>query len=44
MNGGKIKSNQNVQIITESIKNIEKHDVLIIPGGKGTRILVVEGL
>jgi putative intracellular protease/amidase len=30
----------NVQIITENINQIKKYDVLIIPGGKGTRILV----
>ena len=40
MEGGKITSNQNVQIFTESIKNIAKNDVLMIPGGKGTRALV----
>ena len=40
MNGGIIKSKQNTQIITETVKNIEKNDVLLIPGGKGTRNLV----
>ncbi|MDR3198502.1 MAG: DJ-1/PfpI family protein [Planctomycetaceae bacterium] len=40
MNGGKIINNDNVQIITENINRIEKDEVLIIPGGKGTRILV----
>jgi putative intracellular protease/amidase len=40
MDGGKIISSQGVQIITETIENIEKHDVLIVPGGKGTRKLV----
>jgi putative intracellular protease/amidase len=38
--GGKIINKDNVQIITENINQIEKYDVLIIPGGKGTRILV----
>ncbi|MDR3354112.1 MAG: DJ-1/PfpI family protein [Synergistaceae bacterium] len=36
----KIQNKDNVQIITRDINEIEKHDVLIIPGGKGTRILV----
>jgi putative intracellular protease/amidase len=36
----KILNKDNVQIATRNINKIEKHDVLIIPGGKGTRILV----
>jgi putative intracellular protease/amidase len=40
LHGGKIVNQDNVQIITENINRIEKYDVLIIPGGKGTRILV----
>jgi putative intracellular protease/amidase len=40
INGGKIINKDNVQIITESIGKIEKDDVLLIPGGIGTRILV----
>jgi putative intracellular protease/amidase len=38
--GGKVMNKDNVQIITENINQIEKYDVLIIPGGQGTRILV----
>jgi putative intracellular protease/amidase len=40
LHGGKITNKDNIQIITENINRIEKYDVLIIPGGKGTRILV----
>ena len=40
MAGGIIISNQNTQIITEDINKIENYDVLVIPGGKGTRELV----
>jgi putative intracellular protease/amidase len=40
LHGGKIINNDNIQIITENINQIKKYDVLIIPGGKGTRILV----
>jgi len=38
--GGNIFNKDNVQIITENINEIEKYDVLLIPGGMGTRILV----
>jgi putative intracellular protease/amidase len=38
--GGKIINKDNIQIITENINKIEKYDVLILPGGQGTRILV----
>jgi putative intracellular protease/amidase len=40
INGGHIINKDNVQIITENINKIEKYDVLLIPGGMGTRILV----
>lgn len=40
INGGKIINKDNVQIMTENINRIEKYEVLFIPGGKGTRILV----
>ena len=40
MDGKIIKSYQNVQIVTETVKNIEKNDVLLLPGGLGTRNLV----
>ncbi|MDR1219358.1 MAG: DJ-1/PfpI family protein [Treponema sp.] len=40
LHGGKIKNKDNVQIITEKINQIKKYDILIIPGGKGARILV----
>jgi putative intracellular protease/amidase len=40
MHGGKITNKDNVQIITENLNQIDKYDVLIIPGGKGIRMLV----
>jgi len=40
INGGTITNYDNVQIITESIEKIENYDVLLIPGGMGTRVLV----
>ena len=40
INGGIIINKDNVQIITENINEIEKYDVLFIPGGLGSRILV----
>jgi putative intracellular protease/amidase len=40
IHGGKIINKDNIQIITENVNQIEKYDVLIIPGGKGTRNLV----
>jgi putative intracellular protease/amidase len=40
IHGGNIINKDNVQIITESINKIEKYDVLLIPGGIGTRVLV----
>ncbi|MDR0713923.1 MAG: DJ-1/PfpI family protein, partial [Bacteroidales bacterium] len=36
----KILNKDNIQIVTKNINNIKKYDVLVIPGGKGTRILV----
>ena len=38
--GGIISNQDNVQIVTENIDKIEKYDVLLVPGGMGTRILV----
>ena len=38
--GGNIKNNDNVQIITEKIDKIENYDILLLPGGIGTRTLV----
>jgi putative intracellular protease/amidase len=40
MDGGTIVNKDNIQIITENINKIERHDVFLIPGGRGTRILV----
>ena len=40
INGGNIINKDSVQIITENIDKIEKHDVLLVPGGMGTRMLV----
>jgi putative intracellular protease/amidase len=40
MNGGEIRNRDNVRILTDSIEKIEKYDVLLIPGGQGTRALV----
>jgi len=40
INGGIIINKDNVQIITEDINKIEKYDILLIPGGIGTRVLV----
>jgi putative intracellular protease/amidase len=39
INGGKIISSQNAQIITESIAEMDIHGILLIPGGIGTRKL-----
>ncbi|MDR1829961.1 MAG: DJ-1/PfpI family protein, partial [Candidatus Fibromonas sp.] len=38
--GGNIINKDNVQIVTENIDKIEKYDVLLVPGGMGTRMLV----
>jgi putative intracellular protease/amidase len=40
LNGGEIKNRDNVRILSKNIDIIEKYDVLLIPGGRGTRILV----
>jgi transcriptional regulator GlxA family with amidase domain len=40
INGGNIFNKDNVQIVTENINKIEKYDVLLIPGGMGTRAIV----
>jgi putative intracellular protease/amidase len=40
MEGGEIKNYDNIKILTENIDKIEKYDVLLIPGGMGTRELV----
>ncbi len=40
ISGGEIINADNIRIITEDIDKIEKHDVLLIPGGRGTRDLV----
>jgi len=40
MNGGEIINKDNIKIITDNINKIDKYDVLIIPGGIGTRNLV----
>jgi len=38
--GGNVKNNDNVQIITENIDTIGNLDILLIPGGLGTRTFV----
>jgi putative intracellular protease/amidase len=38
--GGKIKTKPELGIETKTFKEIESHDVLLIPGGAGTRNLV----
>jgi len=40
INGGIIKNNDNIQIYTENMENIINYDVLIIPGGMGTRKII----
>jgi len=40
LNGGIIKNNDNIQIYTENMENIINYDVLIIPGGMGTRKII----
>jgi putative intracellular protease/amidase len=40
MSGGVISNKDNVEIITQNIDKITKYDVLLIPGGQGTRALV----
>lgn len=38
--GGVIVSAQSTSIITEKVESVSKEGILVIPGGKGTRILV----
>ncbi len=40
LNGGVIVSAQGTSIITEKVESVSKEGILVIPGGKGTRILV----
>jgi transcriptional regulator GlxA family with amidase domain len=40
LQGGKITNTDKVQIITDAVNKIENHDVLVLPGGRGTRALV----
>ena len=40
INSRNIINKDNVQIVTENIDKIEKYDVLLVPGGIGTRMLV----
>jgi putative intracellular protease/amidase len=40
MTGGAISNRDTVRILTEPVVAIENHDVLLIPGGGGTRTLV----
>jgi putative intracellular protease/amidase len=40
IDGGNVINKDNIQIITENINKIEKYDVLLLPGGMGTRTLV----
>lgn len=44
LNGGIVVSAQGTSIITEKIENGSKGDILVIPGGKGTRTLVNDTL
>jgi putative intracellular protease/amidase len=40
LKGGFIVSSQGTSIITEKVESVSKKGILVIPGGKGTRILV----
>lgn len=40
LNGGIIRSSQGVPIITEKLEDIEHSEILLVPGGQGTRELV----
>ncbi|WP_028982786.1 DJ-1/PfpI family protein [Sporolactobacillus terrae] len=44
MDGGPVESRQSGTIITESIENVDKSGILLIPGGQGTRPLVEDEL
>ena len=40
MEGGLVKSSQNVEMMTQAITHLTNEDILIVPGGAGTRALV----
>lgn len=40
LNGGMISSRQGVPIITEGLENVDCSEILLVPGGQGTRLLV----
>ena len=40
LNGGIIKSTQNVKIVTQKLTDAQKFDIFLIPGGMGTRLEV----
>ena len=40
ISGGEISGSANVRINTKPIKEIKQHDILLVPGGFGTRTLV----
>jgi len=40
MEGGLVKSSQNVEMMTQAITHLTEEDILIVPGGAGTRDLV----
>ncbi len=40
MEGGLVKSSQNVEMMTQAITYLTNEDILIVPGGAGTRALV----
>ena len=44
LNGGPITSRQGVSIITESLENVDYSEILLVPGGQGTRRLVDDSL
>jgi putative intracellular protease/amidase len=40
LDGGIIKSTQNVKIVTQKLTDAQKFDIFLIPGGMGTRLEV----
>jgi putative intracellular protease/amidase len=40
INGGVVKSKQGTEIVTQSASEMKNDGILVIPGGKGTRVLV----
>lgn len=44
LNGGPITSSQGVSIITESVEHADYSEILLVPGGQGTRRLVDDGI